>query len=428
MHNDFPLFRAVEEEVAKNISPNVRSRFNTVVAHQAITSSIALVPNQAPTTRVSEDGMHITHRQTHLDIEHWREGHLRLCDEVEKEIEAICHSQDFGLSIPDWVPDDWADRSQGYSWTKNGTFLDDERCLIKFLLLDQSSNLAVVNGNGCLVFNTVAVQDILKKCDSVNRKLALLTLCTAGQLSRITEFVDHQFTNSIRGRALFRDGKDIWIVTRRTKTEGVTGKESFIPIKCHPRLTQALEKYLLIIRPLEKELAYLLNGKEAYQIYSRNLWIQDCKITTEDVMYKHVENYLNTYCGVDAGIRVYRQLCVEIGRVFLGSEFELELDESDVLANQMGHTAKTARVHYANEVCHLPAMSSDLLLRYGRASEAWWKVIGFGLKPGAAPTLPLRQRRKLLQDNNATLLEEIKSLQETVRLLNLRLSHSSTLR
>lgn len=413
--------------MAQNITPGVRSRFNTAVAHQAITSSIALVPNQAPTTRVSEDGMHITHRTTHLYIERWREGHLRLCDEVEKEIEQICHSQDFGLSIPDWVPDDWADRSQGYTWTKNGTFLDDDRCLIRFLLRDQSSNLAVVNNAGRLEFNMVAVQDILKKCDSVNRKLALLTLCTAGQLSRITEFVDHQLTNSIRGRGLFRDGKDIWIVTRRTKTEGVTGKESFIPIKCHPRLTRALEKYLLIIRPLEKELAYLLNGKEAYQIYSRNLWIQGCKITTEDDMYGHIQDYLKTYCGVDAGIQVYRQLCVEIGRVFLGSEFELELDELDVLALQMGHTAKTARVHYANEVCHLPAMSSDLLLRFGRASEAWWKVIGFGLQPGAAPTPPLRQRRKNLQESNAALLEETKSLREAIRLLNAKLSRSSSL-
>ena len=144
-------------------------------------------------------------------------------------------------------------------------------------------------------------------------------------------------------------------------------------------------------------------------------------------MYKHIEDYLKTYCGVDARIQVYRQLCVKIGRVFLGSEFELELDELDVLALQMGHTAKTARFHYANEVCHLPAMSSDLLLRYGRASEAWWKVIGFGLRPGAAPTLPLRQHRKNLQENNAALLEEIKSLQETVKLLNLKLSRTSSL-
>jgi len=94
--------------------------------HQAIATSIALVPNQAPTTCASEDGMHITYREAHLNIKHWRQGLLRLCDEVENEIESLCGHQDFGLSIPDWVPNDWADRSQGYSWTKNGTFLDDD--------------------------------------------------------------------------------------------------------------------------------------------------------------------------------------------------------------------------------------------------------------------------------------------------------------
>jgi len=76
-----------------------------MVEHQSITTSIALVPNQAPTTRVNDDGMHITHRETHLYIEHWRHGYLQLCDEVEKEIDNLCSHQDFGLSIPDWVPD-----------------------------------------------------------------------------------------------------------------------------------------------------------------------------------------------------------------------------------------------------------------------------------------------------------------------------------
>jgi hypothetical protein len=364
--------------------------------------------------------MHITHRETHLDIELWRKGLLMLCDEVENEIESLCGHQDFGLSIPDWVPDDWADRSQGYSWTKNGTFLDDDRCLIKFLLNHQSSDLATVNSRGHLEFNMVEVQDTLQRCDSVNRKLALLTLLTAGQLSRITEFVDYQLANSIRGRHLVRDGKDIWVVNRRTKTEGVTGKESFIPKKCHPRLSRALEKYLLIIRPLEKELGYRMYGKEAYHLYSRNLWIQDGKKMTEDHMYGHVEDCLRDYCGVEAGIQVYRQLCVEIGRVFLGSESEFEEERLDVLASQMAHTARMAQVHYANEVHHLPAMSSDLLLRYGRASEAWWAVTGF--KPGAAPMLPLRERHKVLHESQAALLAEIEGLKQTLKSLDKKLS------
>ena len=119
LHNDFLLFRAVEEGRGRG--------------------------GQKHLVQCLEDEMHITHRQIHLDIERWRECHLRLCDKVEKEIEAICHSQDFGLSIPDCVLNDWADMSQWYSWTKNGTFLDDEHCLIRFLLFDQSSNLAVTH-------------------------------------------------------------------------------------------------------------------------------------------------------------------------------------------------------------------------------------------------------------------------------------------
>ncbi len=45
---------------------------------------------------------------------------------------------------------------------------------------------------------------------------------------------------------------------------------------------------------------------------------------TEDDMYRHIEDCLKEYCRVEAGIQVYWQLCIEIGRVFLGSESEFE--------------------------------------------------------------------------------------------------------
>ena len=129
---------------------------------------------------------------------------------------------------------------------------------------------------------------------------------------------------------------------------------------------------------------------------------------TEDDMYRHIEDCLKEYCRVEAGIQVYWQLCIEIGRVFLGSESEFEEEKLDVLALQMAHTARMAQVHYANKVYHLLAMSSDLLLQYGRASEVWWMVIGF--KPGAAPMLPLRQQHKVLHESQAALLAEIEGL------------------
>ena len=76
-------------------------------------------------------------------------------------------------------------------------------------------------------------------------------------------------------------------------------------------------------------------------------------------------------------------MCIEIGRVFLGSEVEIEAEKLDLLAVQMGHSLQMAHSHYASEAGRQPGMSSDLMLRYGWISEAWWEVLGF--RVGAPP-------------------------------------------
>ena len=117
-------------------------------------------------------------------------------------------------------------------------------------------------------------------------------------------------------------------------------------------------------------------------------------------MYDFFRNFMMSYCGVQIGIHDYWQIAVEIGRVFLGSEFEVDEEEKDVLAEQAGHSAHMAQLKYAAEVGHLPSMSSNLLLCYGHISELWWAVTGF--KPDTPPTLPLRLRARLRPEHPHT--------------------------
>ena len=65
----------------------------------------------------------------------------------------------------------------------------------------------------------------------------------------------------------------------------------------------------------------------------------------------------------------------------------------DALASQAGHSANMSRLRYAAEEGKIPSMSSDLLGRFSRVSEAWWEVTGF--RPGHAPLLPLRAHQNL---------------------------------
>jgi len=355
--------------------------------------------------------MHITYHKTTLSIVDWRNGQHRNLTECEEEAAKL--SMGFKPKIQEYDEDDWAEKTLGVGWAGKDAFLDNLRCLLKELINDPASGFAITNVRGQFELNVTAMAETLEKCNKLCHKIAFSCICTPGQLPRISEFVDYRLINGlIRGRNLFRDGEDVWLVNRRTKTETQVGRETFIPTKCYPRLSRLLEQYFLVIRPLEKELAYHVYGKESSQLYSDYMWVQEGKKMTARSMYKEFRKFLAKYCKVDAGIKVYRQLCVEIGRTFLGSEYEIVEGGLELLSAQRGHSLRVEQVQYAPEVNHLPAMSSDRLLGYGRVSEAWWGVGGFADTP---PLLPLRQRVKTIGKVQDELLGTINAFRTEIQ-------------
>ena len=380
----------------KNIKPGIHSLYNTCIDYQRYASAIAKNTNTPPTTRVSPDGMKISYNQYTLNIASWRAGLQILASEIKAELEVLCMGQDSLLQIPKETHDNWTNEVRGDGWTTADKYLEDPRCLLKAMLNDPQGTLGHEE-NGRLILNTAQAWSFIHKCDSLNEKLALLAFLTAGQTPRVAEFIDHKYANSTRPRTIFRDEDGLWLTTRRTKTEQSTKKETFLPIKCHPLLTKFLEQYLLIVRPVESDLIHFLRGEKAYHVYKEYMWTHTGERMQATQMYDFFKNFMTSYCNVPIGVHDYRQIAVEIGRVFLGSEFEVDEEEKDVLAEQAGHSAQMAHFKYAAEVGHLPSMSSDLLLRYGRISESWWAVTGF--KPNAPPTLPRRFRAKLQPDS-----------------------------
>jgi DEAD/DEAH box helicase len=383
----------VEREAFLNLRPGAMSPMNATIDYQRFATSIAMNASSPPITRVSDDGMYITYGEKTLSITKWRSGLRKLADEVTQELDDLCMSNMFGLSIPDNIFDDWGNEDRGYSWTKNGQFTDDKRSLLGAMLKDPVMRLAKVNKDGEFKFNIAEVWDFLNKCDAVNQKLALLSFFTAGQTPRVSEFVEHKFSNSTRPRTIFRDYHSLWLATRRVKTESRLEKETFIPMKCHPELTNLLDRYLLIVRPVEAELVKVVRTPQHYHTFTEYMWTKNCERISPEAMRKAILEFTTKYFDSPIGTQDYRQICVEIGRVFLGSEFEIREEDLDTLATQAGHSIIMSRLRYAPEVGMPPSMSSDLLGRFARVSEAWWQVTGF--KPGHAPLLPLRARQDL---------------------------------
>lgn len=413
---------AVEHEALQNLQPGSQSPYNICRSYQRLASTIAMNFNAPPTTRVSDDGMSISFREHTLYIPIWREALAKLAVDTRKMLDDLCYGDNFGLTVPAVIADDWTNETRGYSWTgndPNGFGLQSKKPLLCRMLCDHKLKLAR-NIKGRLQLNKLAIAAVLRRCDEICKKLFLLVFFTTGQPPRITEIADYKYANSTRARNMFHHDGAIWFVNRRLKPESLLRKESAIPSKASKQITNLLEKYLLLVRPLEKELSYhLLEGVDqtkACQLYSEYMWMQSGTMMTSSDLRALVSSFLHKECKVNIGYRIYRQICVEIGRVFLGSEAEIEAEEQDLLALQMGHSLRMARSHYALEAGRLPGMSSDLLLRYGRISEAWWSVTGF--RAGSPPLEPLQLRRKLAADAAAkhhNIVQELLAAVATLR-------------
>jgi len=201
---------------------------------------------------------------------------------------------------------------------------------------------------------------------------------------------------------MFSDQEYLWLATHCVKIENILQKETFIPMKCCPELTKLLQHYLLIVQPVKGEMVALVQTPKHYHIYKEHLWTKAGAAMTPEMMYKIIHKFSENYIGASFGSQEYCQIAVEIGQIFIGSEYKKDMEDLDkinVLAMQAGHTASIEQSNYASEVGMHQCMSSDLLLQYGRISDAWWEVAGF--KPNTPAMLPLHVRQGLRRQEQA---------------------------
>ncbi|KIJ39980.1 hypothetical protein M422DRAFT_257290 [Sphaerobolus stellatus SS14] len=136
------------------------------------------------------------------------------------------------------------------------------------------------------------------------------------------------------------DGQGIWTADRRLKTEGITDTDSFIPAKCPPQLSRILERYILLVRPFETTLVQIVHGQTdpgAVQLTSQFLCIQEGQKVSETTVSCWIKDFFKEHCHVSVGSRQYRQVAIEIIKVFLGSEHLVNEKQFDTLARQFGH-------------------------------------------------------------------------------------------
>ena len=91
---------------------------------------------------------------------------------------------------------------------------------------------------------------------------------------------------------MFWGDNALWLAIRRVKSENRIGKETFIPSKCYPALTNLFKCYLLIVQPIKADFVNLVRGPKQYHVYMEYLWTNGGNTVTDDMMKAIATNTL----------------------------------------------------------------------------------------------------------------------------------------
>lgn len=383
----------MEHHCQLNLTPGTLSPFNTLLEYQQFISALAYSDAPPPTTTLSPDAKCVSYKDKTMHLDNWTLGMRQAFNDATALAKDLCGGLEFDINIPNDLVDDMSNTTYGYSWINMATFIPPH-ILMHHLMSNPTTSPCYITQDGHLAWNTGHQQAWMVKASKLNLLFACLHHTVDGQPCRISELLDFRISNGIRGRNVFHDHGAEWLVARRVKPESLVQHEEFIPVKLAPEMATLFRIYLLLIRPVEIDFARRLWGQQAADLYNEYLFLTMGKRLLEDFFYKEFKVFTEGYFQCRTGVRGYRQMIVLVARAYLGSEYELELEnEDDVLIKQRCHGALADRRCYGVQSRYLESLSSDMMFRFGHICEWWWCLTGFA--PGKPPLLPLDLRRQL---------------------------------
>ena len=328
-----------------------------------------------------------------MHLDDWIAGLRRAYNECRSLLNLLCRGKDFSLDLPDNFIDDMTDTTYGYSWVNLVNTVESEALMRHLMSNTDGDSPCKLGHNQNLIWDAAWQLAWMRTAGQLNQLMANLHHTVPGQPSRISELCDFRLRNGLRGRNIFYNHGALWLIGRRVKSETIVQHEDFIPVKLPPELFELYKIYLLIVRPVEINFARRLWGQDIASLYYEYLYVLNGVRLMESQFYLQFKGWTETYFNCCLGVRAYRQSVVVVARAYLGTEYELELEEEDdALIKQRGHGSSADRRCYGVQSCYLTTLSSDLMFRFGHMSEWWWRLTQFS--PGKAPLLPLDIRRK----------------------------------
>lgn len=360
----------------------VTSPFNTIKSQQRYTSTIVYNEAAPPCITWSTDMTKVTCQGFTVALEDIRTGASQLCEKVERAIWDLCGNAEIPLDIPANLSEDLTNNRVGYSYLDNGDFTTKKYPLLEHLLQDTRNPIAKVGLDNKLDWQLTRIMQFRAIFNEINRDLAVLCFMLPAPPPRGTEFTNLRIRNARLPRNLFKDF-GTWFIYQMVKTTNLTGKLSWVPAILPERLSKLLDRFLVLIRPVECIFAQVLDDPVGCAVYQEYLWVQSGKQMQSGEFSDMLSKTTRDFMGCQLGLRPWRHIAIAIMREFnpprLGQN-----SINDLLCN---HNSKQAQKTYAREINQLPFLTTDVMLESRDACSFWHNTLGFGKQK---PPVPFR--------------------------------------
>ena len=211
-----------------------------------------------------------------LDLQQWRTGLKRLCDDIWMELLALGGGVEVPVNIPANVSEDLSQEKRGASWMSPAYTVPAQEPL--FQLIYKTRKLADVDhsraGNS-LVWNRIQCNEFLAKTGKIIEKIAVACHTIPAPPVRGTTMMDTLIRNTSQRRNYYKEhGKSVFIFFN-TKTSSITGHDGFTVAYLPDQLAKVLDYYLLVVRPLEYLIATGIFHLQQQDLYTNYLYVKD---------------------------------------------------------------------------------------------------------------------------------------------------------
>ena len=385
-------YSILEEHCKLHMAEGIPSVFDSVRQVQAIASTIAFNQPQSATICWNKAQDVLQYKKFQVKIFSLTSGVQRMLEDLLLKMHGLTGGTPVKYAIPKDQVDDLSSSRRGYSWLQGCDTEPRDQGLMHAMVERGLWNLSLLNEKGELGWNRVACQRFMAQTAEMVDLIITLVHLGSGPPLRGEELIRDQISNGIQPRTIYLVFGQMMAIRRRSKDTNARGIDSFNACYFPKSLTDAICYYLVVIRPLEKVIAWQLyrdpKSCTEYEIY---LYVKHGKRLTSSEFSETLSKLTGEYMGVKLSIQPLRHVMIAFQRAFVEPTVVNKGNNVGDLISS--HSSKTADRYYAREYDDLEGATSSYLLDVQEWCDLYHEAIGLGERKG--PLVPLRTKRKV---------------------------------